>query len=213
MGYPTLYTFRRCPYAIRGRMALSYSGIDVELREISLKSRPKELYSISPKGTVPVLELDDGTVIDQSIDIMMWSLDKSDPDGWLGNDIELQMEMVGDNDGDFKRWLDRYKYHDRYPESPMESYRDRCASYFSRYDDALADQRYLLGDSVCLADIAIFPFIRQAANVDMEWFRKEYVNLARWLERFVRCELFESVMAKYSIWEPGSDPRIINFSK
>tara|TARA_B100000945_G_scaffold316290_1_gene316919 strand:+ start:145 stop:723 length:579 start_codon:yes stop_codon:yes gene_type:complete len=192
-------------------MALSYAKIKVELREISLKLRPAELYSISPKGTVPVLVLQSGKVIDQSLDIMMWALDISDSDGWIENDLSLQMQMISYNDNDFKKWLDRYKYHDRYPDNDMAFYRDKCSYFLNRYDKILASQNYLITNKISIGDIAIFPFVRQLANVDMHWFKKEFVNLSLWLDNFLNSNLFNSVMEKYSIWNPDNEPQIICF--
>ena len=211
MKSPILYSFRRCPYAIRARMALSYAGITIELREISLKSRPIELYKISPKGTVPVLELPDGTVIDQSIDIMKWALNISDQDGWIDKKKQVQTEIIYQNDFNFKPWLDKYKYYNRYPENTKSYYREKCSDFFKKYDDLLISNVYLLGNKLSLADIAIFPFIRQSANVDIEWFSKEYVNLATWLYQQIESGLFKSIMHKYNVWDMSDKVKIIKF--
>ena len=211
MKSPILYSFRRCPYAIRARMALSYAGITIELREISLKSRPIELYKISPKGTVPVLELPDGTVIDQSIDIMKWALNISDQDGWIDKKKQVQTEIIYQNDFNFKPWLDKYKYYNRYPENTKSYYREKCSDFFEKYDDLLISNVYLLGNKLSLADIAIFPFIRQSANVDIEWFSKEYVNLATWLYQQIESGLFKSIMHKYNVWDMSDKVKIIKF--
>lgn len=175
-------------------MALRYAAIDVEIREISLKQKPAELLAASPKGTVPVLILPDATVIDESLDIMRWALAQNDPDGWLNQD---DAELIAENDGSFKSALDRYKYAVRFPEHPPESYRAEGQVFLVKLEQRLERHAYLSDDTPCMADIAIFPFIRQFAGVDSVWFEvAPYPCLRAWLNRWVGGKLFLSVMEK-----------------
>jgi glutathione S-transferase len=192
----TLYSFRRCPYAMRARMALRYSGVPVEIVEVSLKAKPAEMLAISPKGTVPVLDAG-GQVIDESLEIMRWALAQHDPQGWLLDGDSRIAELIEANDHGFKVQLNRYKYAERYPEQPMEVYRTEGASFLQRLDELLIDRDYLLADHPSLADIALLPFVRQFAHVDREWFAQTpYVRLQAWLQRFLESELFTSIMKK-----------------
>ena len=196
----TLYSFRRCPYAMRARMALRYAGVPVEIVEVSLKNKPAEMLALSPKGTVPVLNAD-GVVIDESLQIMRWALAQNDPDDWLlaGDAFAaLWMEkLIEGNDQIFKSALNRYKYAERYPERPMEAYRAEGALFLQKLDELLEGRDYLLADHPSLADIALLPFVRQFAHVDREWFAQTpYVRLQVWLQRLLESELFTSVMKK-----------------
>lgn len=192
----TLYSFRRCPYAMRARMALRYSGVPVEIVEVSLKAKPAEMLAISPKGTVPVLDAD-GQVIDESLEIMHWALAQHDPDDWLlGGDSRIA-ELIEANDQVFKIHLNRYKYAERYPEQPMEVYRAEGALFLQRLDELLEGRDYLLTGHPSLADIALLPFVRQFAHVDRDWFAQTpYVRLQAWLQRFLESELFTGIMKK-----------------
>jgi len=192
----TLYSFRRCPYAMRARMALRYSGVAVEIVEVSLKAKPAEMLAISPKGTVPVLDAA-GRVIDESLEIMRWALAQNDPDNWLlGGDSRIA-ELIEANDQVFKVHLNRYKYAERYPEQPMEVYRAEGAVFLQQLDELLRDRDYLLSEHPSLADIALLPFVRQFAHVDREWFAQTpYVRLQAWLQRFLESDLFTSIMKK-----------------
>ncbi|MCO4759627.1 MAG: glutathione S-transferase [Oceanospirillaceae bacterium] len=210
---PILYSFRRCPYAMRARLALASAGVRVELREIVLRDKPPAMLAISHKATVPVLQLPDGQVIDESYDIMKWALKKSDPHLWLGNEGDLIQAvdvLVTTNDQEFKPWLDRYKYADRYPEHSPEYYRDQCELWFSKLNHQLeTGGGYLLGERFSLADAALLPFIRQCAHVDKRWFETtSYHALQHWLEQFLESELFQVVMKKYALWQP-EDAEII----
>ncbi|KQB51854.1 glutathione S-transferase [Pseudomonas endophytica] len=187
-----LYSFRRCPYAMRARMALRYSGVALSIIEVSLKAKPAEMLALSPKGTVPVLACADGQVIEQSLEIMLWALAQHDPDHWLGPDSSA---LIEENDQVFKGSLDRYKYAIRYPEHPMEHYRAQGAEFLQRLEDRLEQTPYLAGGTLSLADVALAPFIRQFAHVDRQWFTEApYPRLNAWLERFLASELFTSVM-------------------
>ncbi|MHC3823097.1 glutathione S-transferase [Pseudomonas sp. G3-19] len=192
----TLYSFRRCPYAMRARMALRYSGVPVEIVEVSLKAKPAAMLAISPKGTVPVLDAQ-GRVIDESLEIMRWALAQNDPDNWvLGGDSRIA-GLIEANDQAFKVHLNRYKYAERYPEQPMEVYRAEGALFLQQLDELLEGRDYLLSDHPCLADIALLPFVRQFAHVDREWFAQTpYVRLQAWLQRLLESELFTAIMKK-----------------
>ncbi len=209
---PVLYTFRRCPYAMRARLALWYSGITLELREVDLKNVPASLAQASDKATVPVLVLSDGQVLDESQDILLWALRQNDPDGWLGEDacyLGPADQLIEMNDYSFKEDLDHYKYADRHPEHPVEEYRARCEEFLQELEDLLVEHPYLLGERLSLADIALFPFIRQFAYVDRDWFdRSPYPRLRHWLDGLLRSALFEAVMVRYPVWKPGDDPVI-----
>lgn len=196
----TLYSFRRCPYAMRARLALRYSGVPLRMVEVSLKAKPAEMLALSPKGTVPVLSID-GRVIDESLDIMRWALARHDPQDWLLQNDEparQQIEaLIAENDQVFKLHLNRYKYAERYPEHSMEHYRAQGEMFLRRLDTLLNERPYLLADHPSLADMALAPFVRQFAHVDREWFAQTpYRNLQRWLQRFLDSELFIQVMAK-----------------
>ncbi len=192
----TLYSFRRCPYAMRARMALRYSSVPVEIVEVSLKAKPAEMLAISPKGTVPVLDAD-GRVIDESLEIMRWALAQNDPQGWLLDGDSRIAELIEANDQRFKVDLNRYKYAERYPEQPMEVYRAQGAVFLQRLEGLLQDRDYLLADHPSLADIALLPFLRQFAHVDREWFAQTpYPRLQAWLHNFLESDLFTSIMKK-----------------
>ena len=204
---PILYSFRRCPYAMRARMALAYSETTVELREILLKDKPASMLEYSSKGTVPVFVVND-QVIDESLDVMKWALGQKDKDLWFhGLDEQTQAQisdLIDTNDNKFKSILDQYKYSDRQPESE-EFYRDRSLFFLEKLNLKLISNSYLFGNSLTLADIAIFPFIRQYAFVNKKWFdTTEYKALQRWLQEQLNSDLFLSIMQKYKPWEEGS---------
>ena len=182
-------------------MALAYTNVKVEIREISLRNRPDELYEVSKKGTVPVLITTDGLVIDESLEIMLWTLKNNLNQTWLVEDYHLEIEMINRNDTLFKKWLDRYKYHDRYPENTKQYYRKKCDNILSKYESQLNSTQYLLKDSISISDIAIFPFIRQFANVDYKWFENNYAQLTVWLENICSSDLFVQIMKKYEMWD------------
>ncbi|WP_070413960.1 glutathione S-transferase [Pseudomonas lundensis] len=197
MSLHTLYSSRRCPYAMRARMALRYSGVPVSIIEVSLKAKPAQMLAASPKGTVPVLVCADGRVIEQSLEIMHWALSQNDPDVWLPADRPLIEALIEENDTRFKVLLDRYKYAVRYPEYPMEHYRAQGAVVLQRLECLLEHTPYLTGTTLTLADVALAPFIRQFAHVDRAWFAQApYPKLQAWLERFLASGLFTAVMAK-----------------
>jgi glutathione S-transferase len=196
----TLYSFRRCPYAMRARMALRYSEVAVDIVEVSLKAKPAEMLALSSKGTVPVLNVD-GLVIDESLEIMQWALAQHDPQDWLLKDDPQGQRaiaaLIEENDQVFKVHLNRYKYAERYPQQPMAFYRAEGEVFLRRLDELLEGRDYLLVNHPTLADVALMPFIRQFAHVDREWFAQTpYRRLQDWLRRFLASELFTSVMAK-----------------
>ena len=194
---PVLYSYRRCPYAMRARMALKYADISVEIREISLKEKPVEMLMASPKGTVPVLVLQDGRVLEQSLEIMYWALQQRDIAGWLPADSTLTQQLIAENDSSFKQALDRYKYAIRFPEQPADIYRAQGAVFLQRLELLLSQSQFLLNDQCSLADIAIFPFIRQFSGVDQTWFETApYPKLRVWLNGFISSVLFISIMQK-----------------
>jgi len=191
-------------------MVLSYMEVSVELREVLLNERPQSLYKISSKGTVPVLLLKDGKVLDESLDIMRWAI-KQGEQKLYEDKLNEQNQLIKYNDTKFKYWLDIYKYHVRYLEHSREYYQRKCSKTLAEYDMRLRENAYLMGDRIRLADIAIFPFIRQCANVDQNWFNNKYPNLNQWLEIWKQSRVFKSVMMKYNQWKLGDELLIVNF--
>ena len=206
---PVLYSFRRCPYAIRARLALAYSALHCELREIKLRDKPQAMLEVSPKGTVPVLVLADGTtVIEQSLEIMLHALRTSDADGWLlpteGNEQEM-LALIGQNDQFFKPALDRSKYPDRYSVDEVSSAARDADAWLGGLNDQLAATGYLFGLNPSLADMALRPFVRQFAHIDKEvWAAKPWPHLQSWLQRWMDSALYAEVMEPYPAWVPGS---------
>ncbi len=201
---PILYSFRRCPYAMRARLALAKSGQGVELREVSLKDKPVSMLEFSPKGTVPVLVLPDRSVIDESLEIMKWALSHNDPDSWLD---KTSMELIDENDSTFKMHLDKYKYFNRHPENDQKHYRQLGEIFIKKLDNLLSDRAFLSGDHMRFVDAAILPFVRQFASVEPEWLGSSpYTNVHRWLETFLDSDLFTQIMKKYVLWKPGNTP-------
>lgn len=205
MESPIFYSFRRCPYAIRARLAIACSGLTVELREILLRDKPLAMLDISPKATVPVLQMLDGTVLDESLDIMLWALKQGDNKYWLGEKYRTVTDsLINHNDGKFKYFLDRYKYADRYPEFPSFYYRQQAEEFLAELEQRLTQSAYLCTEHPTLADMAIFPFIRQFSMVDQQWFDSSpYRALQTWLQQWLKSPLFLSVMYKYQPWHPG----------
>ena len=192
-------------------MALAYSNFSIEIREISLRDRPDELYKTSSKGTVPVLIISDGTVIDESLEIILWTLKNNPNQTWLSENPKQEMDLITQNDTTFKKWLDKYKYHDRHPEESKEYYREQCQKILSEYEKQLMDNTYLLRNDISIADIAIFPFVRQFANVDYPWFESNFNLLKQWLESFCSSDLFLSIMNKYETWKNENKPTMITW--
>jgi len=211
MSLPILYSFRRCPYAMRARLAIAISGISVEHREVVLKDKPQAMLDVSPKGTVPVLITPTGQVIDESIDIMYWALEQSDPMHWLiGAPVQqaITTALIIQNDQPFKHFLDRYKYADRYPDNTERYYRQQAEITLDALEQKLTQNGCLLTDHITLADMALLPFIRQFAFVDKAWFDSApYPKIQAWLNQFLTSALFESIMVKLPAWQPN-DSRV-----
>jgi len=189
---------------MRARLAIKHSGLKVELREIILRNKPQSMLELSPKGTVPVLQLTNGNVIDESWDIVHWATSQQEHDSIRGSlkRIEQANELVSQNDNDFKQHLDHYKYADRFPEHPAAYYRSEAEDFLLALEKRLSNHQYLIDDSLSLADIGIFPFVRQFAHVDINWFRQApYPHLIAWMDGFLASELFNNVMSKYPPWE------------
>ncbi len=192
---PTLYTFRRCPYAIRARLAIAVSGVVVTHHEVDLRNKPAAMLAISPKATVPVLQLADGTVIDESLDIMRWALRQNDPESWL--QYQGASALIEQNDTSFKRDLDHYKYPNRFPEKSAENYRAACEKFLDLLNTRLTSSAFLVGDKFSFADAAVVPFIRQFAHVDKDWFyQSTHAPVIKWLDAILTLPLFNSVMKK-----------------
>lgn len=196
---PVLYSFRRCPYAMRARLALAMSGTRVELREVKLSAKPEAMLAASPKGTVPVLVLTGGDVLDESLDIMRWALAKNDPEGWLARD---DADLIAMNDGPFKRDLDCYKYPERHG-ADAGAHRECGLTFLRDLDLRLAGAGQLCGAARGLTDAAIMPFVRQFAAVDREWFSAlPLPHLQGWLAGHLASELFEAIMLRVAPWSP-----------
>lgn len=195
---PLLYSFRRCPYAIRARVALHYAGVAVRLREVALRDKPAELLAISPAATVPVLQLPGGQVLLHSLDIMLWALAQHDPDNWLGRHDGQGELWVQRNDDDFKPLLDRYKYAQRHPLLSQEAHRAQAVSaLIEPLAQTLSHQPWLAGSHPGLADAALLPFVRQFALVQPEWFQAQPMPaLHAWLQAQLSSPTFVAVMAK-----------------
>ena len=199
---PTLYSYRRCPYAMRARMALKYAGIQVEHREIELHNKPQSMLQLSPKGTVPVLRMND-LVLDQSLDILHWALQQSDPHGWREVDESIANSWVEKNDGPFKTLLDQYKYPNRFPELEPEAVLDEALQVMLiPMEQTLQNFQYLMGGRLTWVDVAIFPFIRQFSMVDPKRFEQLPIPaVKKWLNHQLESELFDSVMQKHPTWK------------
>jgi len=213
---PVLYSFRRCPYAIRARLAIKISDIKVELREVHLKDKPAQMLQASPKGTVPVLtfngDISDAdsadapgkqNVIDESLEIMLWALKQSDPLSWLAeSSLSQSLALIETNDRCFKKWLDRYKYAIRLPEHEQHYYFERGLSYLSELDSLLMRNQYLLDNTPRLADYALLPFVRQFAMVDkLKFDNCPLQHLKQWLSELLDTKLFKQAMLKYPKWQ------------
>ena len=202
---PILYSFRRCPYAMRARMAIHISGQKCELREVLLRDKPPSMLEYSAKGTVPVLILQDGKVIDESLDVIDWALNLNDPDNWQrSKDTKKTKELIKINDGEFKYHLDRYKYSKRYDNEDPEFHRKKCLKFIESINNELNNSEYIFDDNISYADIVLLPFIRQFRIADIEWFDSlPYDNLKKWLSSFLNSSLLNSIMKKYDLWKEG----------
>ena len=196
---PYLFSYRRCPYAMRARMALVESKIEFDVYEISLRNKPQEMLSISPKGTVPVLRVNE-LVLDESLEIMKWAYknSKSKQLNVLESDKQTTAnKLIEINDGKFKDFLDCYKYFERYPNKSKQEHRENCYFFLDILEKRLKDTLFLINDERTFADISIFPFIRQFMNVDKVWFdESDYIKIKKWLTLLVESDLFKKIMVK-----------------
>lgn len=204
-----LYSFRRCPYAMRARLGLLFAELKVELREIELKNKPAPMLAISPKGTVPVLELlaQNGSqqrVIEESREILEWALQQNDPHGLLNNTPSQANALLEQNDKEFKYWLDRYKYADRFPELTQIEYRERGEVFLQTLENLLMQHKYLLGNKISSSDLGIMPFVRQFAHVNKDaFYALPYPKLQQWLATWLEHPLFQQAMVKFKPWQEG----------
>ncbi len=206
MVLPVLYSFRRCPYAIRARLAIQASRFECKLREVLLRDKPSEMIIESPKATVPVLILPDERVIDESLDIMRHVLGTNDPYGWLdSNWLHASLELIEATETQFKPQLDQYKYASREDNPKPEYHRQIAGEFLYELDARLASSTFLVGEKMLLADAAILPFVRQFAQTDRPWFDdQKWSNLHRWLKAFEGSDLRLRVMNKYPAWKPDN---------
>lgn len=202
---PILYTFRRCPYAMRARMALAYAGINCIVREVDLKNKPEALLKASAKGTVPVLQFSNQPVLEESLDIIKWALEQNDPNGWnklSPDERQLANNLIEKNDTEFAKVNHRYKYYERYPERSQDDYRAECEKFLSHLEWQLKQNGFLVKDSVSYADIALFPFVRQFSLVDEKWYENSpYTALKKWVKHFNETSYFETAMQKFDVWD------------
>lgn len=214
MTLPILYSLRHCPFAMRARLAIFKSQQAVELRDVKLTNKPAAMLAASPKGTVPILVVSASHIIDESLDVMLWSLGQSDPDNLLLSSIvELSdlLAFIDIYDSEFKPCIERYKCAKRYHEANLEACRNDCEVYIQNLEQRLSKHDFILGEHESLADIAILPFIRQFAKVERQWYVKSsYRNVKRWLNNYLQSALFNKVMAPHPIWVEGSEPVIFS---
>lgn len=200
---PVLYSFRRCPYAMRARLALVAARQVCELREVKLSAKPEAMLAASPKGMVPVLVLADGAVVDQSLDIMRWALARNDPEGWL---LREDVGLIAANDGAFKRALDGYKYPERHGGDPL-AHRTAGLAFLRQLEERLGEDGQLCGSSRGITDAAIVPFVRQFAAVDAGWFASQPLpHIQAWLAAHLASDLFAAIMSRVRPWMPGDVP-------
>tara|TARA_B100000530_G_C15814013_1_gene430737 strand:+ start:221 stop:871 length:651 start_codon:yes stop_codon:yes gene_type:complete len=209
--YPTLYSFRRCPYAMRARLALRLCKIECIIREISLKAKNREFLKVSPKGTVPVLVLPNGKVLEESLDIINWSLEQNDPNKLKVNDKltkQINEKYIQLFDSDFKFHLDRYKYSSRYNISNSEIHRNKARNLLIEINAMLEGKDYIGGQYMSLLDISILPFVRQYRIADINWFDNHLGlrNINNWVNIFLNTEILASIMTKYKVWEKDDPP-------
>ena len=209
--YPTLYSFRRCPYAMRARLALRLCKIECIIREISLKAKDREFLKVSPKGTVPVLVLPNGKVLEESLDIINWSLEQNDPNKLKVNDKltkQINEKYIQLFDSDFKFHLDRYKYSSRYNISNSEIHRNKARNLLIEINAMLEGKDYIGGQYMSLLDISILPFVRQYRIADINWFDNHLGlrNINNWVNIFLNTEILASIMTKYKVWEKDDPP-------
>ena len=214
--YPILYSFRRCPYAMRARLAIKASGLTVEIREVELKNKPKEFLNISPKATVPIVCISSKQIIEESLDIMEWALKINDPLKLLKNEKLNRIEIhsiLNKLENEFKQNLDRYKYSSRFDLPNPKLYRDKNLQTLNEFNNLLQNNKGICSSNLSLLDYAVFPFIRQFRNVNSVWFDSlELKFLQTWLYELIDSDEFSSIMKKYEIWKPNQKPIYTNFS-
>ena len=186
-------------------MAIYISGQKCELREVLLRDKPPSMLEYSPKGTVPVLILQDGNVIDESLDVIDWALNLNDPDDWQrSKDTKKTIDLIKINDGEFKYHLDRYKYSKRYDNEDPEFHRKKCLKFIESLNNELNNSKYIFDNNISYVDIVLLPFIRQFRIADMEWFDSlPYDNIKVWLSKFLDSFLLNIIMKKYDLWKEG----------
>ena len=204
---PILYNFRRCPYAIRARLALLFANVNVEIREVVLRDKPAEFLATSPSGTVPSLKLTE-TILDESLDIMEWALSQYDPINLM--DMPAHgFDLITECDGNFKQDLDRAKYPNRFPETDPTESRDKAALFLYKLEKILSPN--LFGKNMSIADLAILPFVRQFAHIDRVWFyAQDWINLINWLDNFTQSSEFNKIMTKLAPWQLGDTPVMLS---
>ncbi|MBU2869320.1 glutathione S-transferase [Colwellia sp. E2M01] len=212
---PILYSLRNCPYAMRGRLAIYKSKKTVLLRDLVLTNKPPEMLEASPKGTVPVVVLPDGQVIEESLDVMLWALKRSDPDDLLyaydENCLAEMLVIINEFDTDFKRALEAYKCAKRYQETNVEECRQVCEQYIVRLESKLTEHRFLMSEKESLLDIALMPFIRQFARVERQWYlQSPYPKVRQWLNSYLQSPVFTKVMAKHPLWVDSGEVVFFN---
>ena len=208
--YPILYSFRRCPYAMRVRFVLRKAKIKIELREILLKKKPKEFLKLSKDGTVPILLIPGKTVIQESLDIIFWAFDQKKNEKESVD--QKSLDLIKKIDTCFKKNLDNYKYPNKFDIKNTKKYRDKNLSYLHILNEKLKEKKFLKSDELSFLDYSIFPFIRQFRNVDPNWFDSlKFDYLINWFSFIVESKEFNDIMKKYSVWEPKNNPIITNF--
>jgi len=203
---PILFSFRRCPYAMRARIAIKLCNLECEIREINLKLKNKEFLELSPKGTVPVLVLPDDKIIEESMDIIHWAISNNDPYNLKLKNLEIynkDMDLISIFDNEFKYHLDRYKYNSRYKGINKEEHKYKARDLLVNLNNSLKEKQWLNGENISISDISILPFVRQYRIADIKWFdeKLELPNINRWLDKFLNSKIFNNVMKKYKIWE------------
>lgn len=217
MTYPILYSLQHCPYAMRARMGLLMARQDVLLRAVVTKDKPQEMLAVSAKGTVPILLFADGTVIEESLDIMIWALDKNDPEDLMYNkqpDLRSQMlNLIDASDGEFRTNLSAYKHAKRYHVPTEIHLRSQCEVFIQDLESRLGQQNYIFGNRLSLGDLAILPFVRQFVNVDRKWFRQQgYLCLSQWLANQLQSLLFNKAMRKYPLWSDNHEEFLLSWN-
>lgn len=210
MTTPILYSLRQCPYAMRSRLGILHAQQSVILRDIEMNNKPEEMLSISPKGTVPVLLLSDGSVIDESLDVMVWALTQSDPNNLLYSQDETKLtqmlDVINQNDNEFVEALQKYRAASRYHDTNEVECRERCCEWLMTIEQALSQHAYIMGETPSLVDYAILPFIRQFSRVDKKWYAQAPLPYLRaWLVSHYNDPTFSKAMFTHPKWQQGAD--------